>query len=131
MCWYISSSGSVIIIRVTELDAADEEGRTPLHVACWQGHTEVVQVLLSHGALTDAQDNENRTPLQSAAWQGHDRITELLCQHGANVSHVCDQGKWVIILGWSCPLQPLIGSRSDASVYCHPGRVCRRCVRPV
>ena len=75
-----------------EINAGDEEGRSALHVACWQGHVTVVTCLLNLGAEIDCLDNERRTPLQSAAWQGHDHIAEMLCQRGANVNHMCDQG---------------------------------------
>ena len=75
------------------MNAADGQGRTALHVACWQGHLEVVGKLLDLGANVDSQDNEKRTPLQSAAWQGHARITQLLCVRGADVNHMCDQGQ--------------------------------------
>lgn len=29
----------------------DNEGRTPLHVSAWQGHLEMVELLVSHGEL--------------------------------------------------------------------------------
>lgn len=75
-----------------DIDSGDEEGRSALHVACWQGHVEVVSCLLELGAELDCMDNERRTPLQSAAWQGHDHIAQMLCERGANVNHMCDQG---------------------------------------
>lgn len=69
------------------------QGRTPLHVSAWQGHVEMVALLLTEGsASVNACDNENRTPLHSAAWQGHAAIVRLLLEHGATPDHTCNQG---------------------------------------
>lgn len=69
------------------------KGRTPLHVSAWQGHTEMVSLLLTYGkAQVDACDLENRTALHSASWQGHSDIVKLLLEHGALPDHTCNQG---------------------------------------
>jgi len=69
------------------------QGRTSLHVSAWQGHVEMVALLLTEGAASvNACDNENRTPLHSAAWQGHAAIVRLLLEHGATPDHTCNQG---------------------------------------
>jgi ankyrin repeat protein len=40
------------------------EGETPLLLACiYQNSTELVQMLLDHGAYVDLANNENHTPL--------------------------------------------------------------------
>lgn len=75
------------------METRDLEGRTPLHVSAWQGHTEMVALLLTHGrAQVDACDLENRTALHSASWQGHSDIVKLLLEHGALPDHTCNQG---------------------------------------
>lgn len=69
------------------------QGRTSLHVSAWQGHVEMVALLLTEGgASVNACDNENRTPLHSAAWQGHAAIVRLLLEHAATPDHTCNQG---------------------------------------
>lgn len=71
----------------------NSKGRTPLHVSAWQGHTEMVSLLLTYGkAQVDACDLENRTALHSASWQGHSDIVKLLLEHGALPDHTCNQG---------------------------------------
>lgn len=69
------------------------QGRTALHVSAWQGHVEMVDLLLrvAH-ANVNATDNENRSPLHSAAWQGHAAIVNLLLQYKARPDHACNQG---------------------------------------
>ncbi|XP_048521478.1 ankyrin repeat domain-containing protein 50 isoform X2 [Dendroctonus ponderosae] len=81
------------IQQEADVETRDLEGRTPLHVSAWQGHTEMVSLLLTYGkALVDACDLENRTALHSASWQGHSDIVKILLEHGALPDHTCNQG---------------------------------------
>ncbi|XP_030754817.1 ankyrin repeat domain-containing protein 50-like isoform X3 [Sitophilus oryzae] len=76
-----------------DVETRDLEGRTPLHVSSWQGHTEMVSLLLTYGkAQVDACDLENRTALHSASWQGHSDIVKILLEFGAQPDHTCNQG---------------------------------------
>ncbi|CAG9770200.1 unnamed protein product [Ceutorhynchus assimilis] len=76
-----------------DVETRDLEGRTPLHVSAWQGHTEMVSLLLTYAkAQVDACDLENRTALHSASWQGHSDIVKILLEHGALPDHTCNQG---------------------------------------
>ncbi|RLN95092.1 hypothetical protein BBJ28_00000116 [Nothophytophthora sp. Chile5] len=54
------------------LDAKDEDERTPLHWACATGRVEVAEFLLDHvHAKLSVQDDAGWTPLMSAASAGH------------------------------------------------------------
>ena len=54
------------------LESTDNLGKTPLHLACCNGHLDVVRYLLtSHGANLEATDNNGKTPLHLACWNGH------------------------------------------------------------
>ena len=66
-----------------DVNVKDENRATPLHVAAYNGHPEVIEVLLKHGARKDLTDDSNRTPLQDAELNKNinehfDRITALL-----------------------------------------------------
>ena len=74
-------------------------GATDLWTACWQGHVDVVQYLLTRPnveidrARSDQRDAEDRdapfagtTPLEVTIVAGHDGIADLLRQHGATAS---------------------------------------------
>ena len=41
---------SRLIVKGLNINDADYDGRTPLHLACQAGHAEVVQFLLENGA---------------------------------------------------------------------------------
>lgn len=75
-----------------DVNQSDNEGRTPLHVASWQGHLDMVKLLIEHGADVNAMDLDYRTPLHSCAWQGNDKVMEVLLFYGASPDHACKQG---------------------------------------
>ncbi|XP_065896053.1 transient receptor potential cation channel subfamily A member 1 homolog [Dysidea avara] len=65
----------------------DINGRTPLHIATFNGHLKIVKLLISHHADIDAVNEKNgRTPLTYAAQYGHEEIVDYLLEVGANVN---------------------------------------------
>ena len=61
-----------------------EAMQSALIVSAMHGHTEVVQLLLAHGANPNlAAELGHITPLQAAMQGGHDAIIALLQQYGA------------------------------------------------
>ena len=67
------------------LDAADEDGRTPLLYAVGWGHQEIVELLLGQGAQVHLTDKEGRTPLHWAAGLGHKPIAVMLLTKRPNL----------------------------------------------
>lgn len=53
-----------------DLDLAQANSATPLHIAVSMGHTEAVEVLLAQGADPDAQNSTGNTALHIAASKG-------------------------------------------------------------
>ena len=70
---------------------ADFAGETPLHRACYNGHLDVVRVLLEAGADLHATDNGGRTPLHRACDNGHLDVVRVLFEAGADL-HATDDG---------------------------------------
>ena len=60
--------------------AGDAKGKTPIHLAAWEGHAAAVAVLAGAGQA-DAVDHYDGTALQAAASQGHERCVRLLLSH--------------------------------------------------
>ncbi|KAK7724424.1 hypothetical protein SLS63_008681 [Diaporthe eres] len=61
------------------LHLSDENGVTPLHVACWRGHGDGVKELLNLGATSLSRTRElDLTPLHYAALFGHDDCLSIM-----------------------------------------------------
>ena len=58
---------------------------TPLTLACWKGHTNVVQLLVSNKSNIDHQTKTGCTPLMEATREGHVGVARHLLEAGANV----------------------------------------------
>jgi ankyrin repeat protein len=56
----------------------------PLHFAARGGHTEVVKLLLDHGAPVGPEDVYGLRPAERAVLRGHEDVLRLLVAHGAN-----------------------------------------------
>ena len=67
-----------LVARGVDVNLADYDGRTALHLAASDGREDAVRFLLSHHALVAARDRWKSTPMDDAEREGHSRIVELL-----------------------------------------------------
>ena len=70
---------------VRNINFANDQEVTALHLAAAGGHEDAVQLLLSKGASTETMNSSNDTPLHLAARNGYTNIMELLLTNGASV----------------------------------------------
>src|ERR1039458_1207500 len=76
----------------------DKIGETPLHVAAFEGHNDVAELLLASKAEVNAKANDGQTPLHWAAIGGHKDVVELLLAKGAAVNAKTNDGQTPLYL---------------------------------
>ena len=63
------------------LEATDQEGNTPLHVAAKCGHVSILQLMLSRGADITVCNKQNMTCLDVAIESGKEKVAEVLIKN--------------------------------------------------
>lgn len=61
--------------------------------ACRQGHSDIIELLLGHGARPDVQTKGGATALHRASYHGHLKCVSLLISKGADCTLVDSDGK--------------------------------------
>lgn len=74
------------------INAADTKGFTPLIIAVYNNHPQVVKLLLQNGAHPNAQDLSGNTALMGACFKGFKECANLLIEEGADVNIRNGQG---------------------------------------
>ena len=86
------SPGEIKHDKSTNINAQEEMGCTALHFAAFEGHTDLVRLLLQHDANVSVRDNNGRTALHFTAAKGYVKIAELLLKHDADAYIADDSG---------------------------------------
>ncbi|CAH0663908.1 unnamed protein product [Spodoptera exigua] len=76
----------ICLRRGAGVNVQDDNGYTPLHQACLNGHREIVRVLLSVGANPGIVDKKGATPLHLAAFNGDTDVCWMLLAHNPPVN---------------------------------------------
>lgn len=65
------------------INARDENGNTPLHLAATKGNKEILWILINQGADINIRNIDGFTPMELAAQKGHTVVVQLLQRMGA------------------------------------------------
>lgn len=68
----------LLVRKGARINATAENGGTPLHLAAFWGHFDVVKVLVEEGASMDVKNDKGRTPLDLSALYGYRKMAEYL-----------------------------------------------------
>uniref|UniRef100_K3WLG3 TOG domain-containing protein n=1 Tax=Globisporangium ultimum (strain ATCC 200006 / CBS 805.95 / DAOM BR144) TaxID=431595 RepID=K3WLG3_GLOUD len=95
--WLISNGADIDTDYSDHRDIVPREGDqgifTPLQIACFKGHEDVVNFLVECNAELSGTRRNGKTPLHFASLQNHKSIVKILLDAGAD-AHACDdQGK--------------------------------------
>ena len=78
------------------LETPDNRRATPLHIAAYNGHLDVVEYLLTEGVEMDVVDDNDNSPISLAAQQGHFRVVRLLIERGASWNFQLPDGRTIL-----------------------------------
>jgi glutaminase len=81
LCWAAAKGDTKEIQRLVvsgaDINGADYDGRTALHIAASEGQVATVQYILQNGGNRDAKDRWGNTPMEDATRSGRTGIVEL------------------------------------------------------
>jgi ankyrin repeat protein len=81
-----------------EVNAPDEQKRTALMLASFNGHEETVSYLIEQGADVNALDSNGRTALMFASSGPFPKTVEVLIKNGSDVNAIDTEEKWTALM---------------------------------
>jgi ankyrin repeat-rich membrane spanning protein len=113
-------SVKALIVKGTDVNAADLSGNTSLIYAAKFGHSECVKVLLENGAYVNSQCNLGGTPLMWSAENGNAEIVKVLIDNGADLNS-CDFYGWTPLMkavygGHVAAVQALVENKAKVNI---------------
>jgi ankyrin repeat protein len=89
---YLLSDAADVYRLVNEFSAnvneQDNDGDTPLHLACSRGKQDIVEALMSCGADVNITNDNKQTPAQQAIYHKHEKLIRLLDRTSLMDTHV-------------------------------------------
>ncbi|XP_030072033.1 ankyrin repeat domain-containing protein 26 [Microcaecilia unicolor] len=91
------------LLKKHDVNLLDKENRTPLHLACANGHPELVTFLVENKSRVNVCDNDSRSPLMKAVQCQQERCVTLLLEHEADPNVVDINGNTALHLAALIP----------------------------
>eukprot|EP00794_Sanderia_malayensis_P005571 gene5571-6259_t len=107
--------GEFLIKKGADVNAANKEKMTSLHLASECGFVDMVELLLKSDARVNALDNVGQIALHRAAQNGHVNICKILLQNGADASITSLQGYVAAQIGPESVQKILLGAQDNSS----------------
>ena len=93
----------------SEINGRDKFSRTPLHLASWAGHTEVVEELLKEEGVNVGTCAKDETcAIHFACMKGHTTVARRLLAKGANVNAKTRKGVTPLMMAAQQGVLPLV-----------------------
>lgn len=99
------------------------DGRTALHIAAYQGHTKIVEILIKNGAFINASDDDGITPLHLASLNGHTEIVEMLLKHNADAEKVNIERESALHIAANLGYTEIVDILLEHNVYAEKGNI--------
>ncbi|XP_041444467.1 ankyrin repeat domain-containing protein 26 isoform X2 [Xenopus laevis] len=91
------------LIKKQDVNQLDKENRTPLHIACANGHLDAVKLLLESKSKLNLCDNDSRSPLLKAIQCQQESCAIALLEHNADPNLVDINGNAALHLAALIP----------------------------
>jgi ankyrin repeat protein len=76
----------LLLEKGADVQIRNKGGLTALHAAAYGGHLDIVELLVSKGALINDEENfYHMSPLHAAAEEGHADVVAFLLSHKADI----------------------------------------------
>ncbi|XP_061193926.1 uncharacterized protein LOC133202172 [Saccostrea echinata] len=103
-----------------DINHCNNDGASPLYIACENGHGTTVQLLLNKGADINLCNNNGASPLYMACQNGHDSTVQLLLNSGAEIN-LCNKDAVSPLLiacqnGHDSTVQMLLNNNGDINL---------------
>ena len=112
--------------RLLNQKSSDAAGLTALHNAAYNGHVEIINILLEYGADVDAVDRQQLNALHYVCRQGYLELAKILYKRSSNVNAVDEDGWTALHQAASTEYDKAKeipeSDLGPASVVCTPGR---------